>query len=269
MKISFSTLGCPEWSWQEIIVAAKDLGYDGIELRGIASEMYVPRAHPFTPQNIEHTKKLLTEKGLEISCVTSSCYLYEENTEKYLREGKEYIDIAQKLDSPYIRVLGDREPYPGEHIAHGRVKAMLDELGEYGADKGVMVLIETNGVYADSKVLLKLMQSLDSNNVGVLWDIHHPYRYIGEKVEDTYNRLKKYIRYVHVKDSIEKDGKVIYCLLGQGDVPVKEAISILKNNAYEGYISLEWVRRWYYELEDPGIAFPHFIHTIKRIISEV
>ena len=134
--------------------------------------------------------------------------------------------------------------------------------------KGVMVLIETNGVYADSKILLKLMQRLDGNNVGVLWDIHHPYRYIGEEVVETYNRLKKYIRYVHVKDSVERDGKVEYCLLGQGDIPVKDAVSLLKDNGYEGYISLEWVRRWYYQLEEPGIVFPHFINAIKNIIAE-
>ena len=33
MKVSFSTLGCPEWSWAEITSMAKDLGFDGIEIR--------------------------------------------------------------------------------------------------------------------------------------------------------------------------------------------------------------------------------------------
>lgn len=269
MKIGFSTLGCPEWSWQEIIAAAKDLGYDGIELRGIASEMYVPRAHPFTPENIEKTKEMLSQKNLEIPCITSSCYLYKDNTERYLKEGKDYIDIAQKLGSPYIRVLGDRQPYPEGDINHDRVAAMLQELGEYGVQRDVTVLIETNGVYANSKTLFKLMQRLDNDNIGVLWDIHHPYRYMAEDIEQTYNRLKRYIRYVHVKDSIERDGSVEYCLLGQGDVPVKAAISILKSNGYKGYISLEWVRRWYYDLEEPGIVFPHFIDKVKNMIAEV
>ena len=34
MKIAFSTLGCPEWSWEDIYSMAKDTGFDGIELRG-------------------------------------------------------------------------------------------------------------------------------------------------------------------------------------------------------------------------------------------
>ena len=32
MKLSFSTLGTPGYSWQEITAMAKDLGFAGIEL---------------------------------------------------------------------------------------------------------------------------------------------------------------------------------------------------------------------------------------------
>ena len=35
MKTAFSTLGCPGWSWDEIFATAKDLGLDGIEVRGV------------------------------------------------------------------------------------------------------------------------------------------------------------------------------------------------------------------------------------------
>ena len=36
MKLSLSTLGCPGWSWNEIFATAKDLGMNGIEVRGVA-----------------------------------------------------------------------------------------------------------------------------------------------------------------------------------------------------------------------------------------
>ena len=42
MKLSFSTLGCPKLSFRDVLSIAKDLGYDGIELRGI---MQIGRAH--------------------------------------------------------------------------------------------------------------------------------------------------------------------------------------------------------------------------------
>ena len=40
MKISFSTLGCPRWTWREITSAAVDLNYQGIEMRGIGRASY-------------------------------------------------------------------------------------------------------------------------------------------------------------------------------------------------------------------------------------
>ena len=42
MKTCFSTLGCPEWSFSDIISVASDLQYDGIEIRGILGELYAP-----------------------------------------------------------------------------------------------------------------------------------------------------------------------------------------------------------------------------------
>lgn len=47
MKIAFSTLGCPDFSWNEIYAMAKDLGYDGIEVRGLGNELAAFQAQPF------------------------------------------------------------------------------------------------------------------------------------------------------------------------------------------------------------------------------
>ena len=35
MKLSFSTLACPEYSFSDMYAMAKDLGFDGIEVRGL------------------------------------------------------------------------------------------------------------------------------------------------------------------------------------------------------------------------------------------
>ncbi|MBM7581624.1 fatty-acyl-CoA synthase [Caldicoprobacter guelmensis] len=267
MKVCFSTLGCPDWSWEEILVAAKDLGYDGIELRGLGNEIYVPKAKPFLPEHIQASKRQLEDKGLEISCITSSCYLHEKDTETYIKEGMEYIDLASQLNARFIRVLGDSNPWPKVPVDVKQVVAMLKKLGDYASTKGVIVLLETNGVFANSNVMLKTMEELQHPYIGVLWDIHHPYRFMGESVFLTYNRLKKYIRHVHVKDSRLEKGGVRYCLIGEGDIPIKEAMDLLMQDGYTGYISLEWLKRWYYDLEEPGIVFPHFINAIKGMLS--
>jgi len=37
MRLAFSTLSCPAWTLEQIVRAAVDYGYTGVELRGIAS----------------------------------------------------------------------------------------------------------------------------------------------------------------------------------------------------------------------------------------
>lgn len=268
MKISFSTLSCPEWSWDDMIATAKDLGFDGIEVRGIENEMYVPKLKPFQEPNLEKTKARLSALDLEIPCLTSSCYLFDkERTDFYLQEGKDYIDLANKLGTPFVRVLGDQNPEPGTDIDYDFVRENLSMIARYAKGKNVKVLIETNGIFANPDTVLRLVEESDNGNVGVLWDVHHPFRFMNEPVEKTYDKLKKYIKFVHIKDSIIEEGKLKYKMFGYGDVPVKEALLLLKNDNFPGYVSLEWVKRWYIELEDPGVVIPDFLNFVKDVIE--
>ena len=268
MKFAFSTLGCPEWSWEEMIVTAKDLGFDGIEVRGIENELYVPKAKPFLPANVQNTKARLARMNLEVPCLTSACYLFDKsNISFYMEEGRQYIDLAQSIGTPFIRVLGDRNPEPDEDVDVGFVIENLSILAEYAIEKNVKVLIETNGVFAKSSEVLKAVEKTGSKNVGVLWDIHHPFRFKNEPVTETYNTLKDYIEYVHIKDSIVENGKLRYKMMGYGDLPLEETLDMLKGHNYQGFVSLEWVKRWCIELEEPGVVFSHFINYVKNAVQ--
>jgi fatty-acyl-CoA synthase len=249
-----------------MVSTAKDLGFDGIEIRGIENELYVPMAKPFLESNMKNTKARLSRLNLEIPCLTSSCFLFDKaNIDSYLKEGKEYIDTASRLGTPFIRVLGDASPQPGNPVDIDFTAQNLSLLAEYAEERNVKVLVETNGVFSSSHNILELLKKASHPNVGILWDIHHPFRFMKEPVETTYNSLKPYISFVHIKDSIVENGKIRYRMLGHGDIPVKTAVSLLKDNGYSGYVSLEWVKRWYIDLEEPGIVFSHFINFIKNL----
>src|ERR1700719_4778020 len=64
-KLSFSTLGCPDWSFDKIVDFAKEHGYTGIEVRGILREMDLTKAPEFsTPDAIAVTMKKMKDRGL-------------------------------------------------------------------------------------------------------------------------------------------------------------------------------------------------------------
>lgn len=270
MKLAFSTLGCPGWSWEEIYATAKDLGLSGIEIRGIGADIYAPHAKPFKEEHIQKTLDTLKKLGLEISMLTSSAFMFDiENQEAVIKEAREYIELASKLGCRYIRVLGDRDAAPEGSIDIEHVKKTYKMICDIGEAHHVMPLIETNGVFADSSLMASFMKALNHPNSGVLWDIHHPYRFFLESPATTYGRLKEHIRYLHIKDSVIAEGKTTYRMLGYGDVPVLDCLKLLKEGSFEGYVSLEWVKRWCPDLQEPGVVFSHYISYMSYLIRQI
>ena len=265
MKLAFSTLGCPDFDWSDIYSMAKDLGFQGIEMRGLGDRIFSVKAKPFCPENIESTIAQLKKRHLEIPCLSSGCALkYSDKAEANIAELKEYIDLAYKLGTPYVRVLADEHAAPEGDADDEMILDILHRLIPYAEERDVTLLIETNGVYADTSRLRNLLDRVTSDNVAALWDIHHPYRFMNESPETTLQNLGAYIKYTHIKDSVMEDGKVKYRLMGEGDLPIAEMMLALRSVNYEGYISLEWVREYYPELSDAGIVFPHYANYMAQ-----
>ncbi|MBQ8781691.1 MAG: AMP-binding protein [Oscillospiraceae bacterium] len=266
MKISFSTLACPSFSWVDIYSMAKDLGFDGIEVRGLGQDIFAVKAKPFSDEQIPKTVDKLNSLHLEIPCLSSGCCLkYEDKLEESLNEISEYIALADKLGTPFIRVLADLEPAPNSEVDDEIVIAGLKKAAELAEKTTVTLLVESNGVYADTKRLRKLLDAVNSRSVAALWDMNHPYRYMNEQPEETVVNLGQYIKFVHVKDSIVKeDGSLEYKMMGEGDMPLDRMFNALIDRGYDGYISLEWVKRWAKHLSDAGIVFPQFANYMKQ-----
>ncbi len=267
IKLSFSTLGCPEWSFPDIIATARDLGFSGIEIRGVMREMFAPKMKIFEGEMIEKTKQTLKNAGLEIPMLTTGAYLSDQSQIPLAEfEIISYAQLAKKLGVKYLRIMGEKTPEPS---GEGRVCELAEQytrLCDMVKDTGVTLLIETNGILADSNEMKKLMERVEGENAGVLWDMHHPYRYFREDVKTTLDNIGSYIKHVHIKDSYMDGDRIKYTLMGYGDVPVAEGVSALKAMGYEGYYSYEWVKRWVPELEGSGIAFHRyssFMNSIK------
>ncbi|HHV58923.1 MAG TPA: AMP-binding protein [Clostridiaceae bacterium] len=269
MKLAFSTLGCPNFSWVDIYTMAKDLGFHGIEIRGLGDQIFAVKAKPFTESQLPQTMKKLSSLRLEIPCLSSGCCLkFPEDAQKNRQEIEQYIMLASKLGTPYIRILADLNPHPEGEVDDEVVLSALRDLIPLAEEKGVTLLVETNGVYSDTTRLCKLLEQAASDSVAALWDMHHTYRFAGERPGKTVQNLGAYIKYVHLKDSIMENGKVRYRMVGEGDLPIDDMIMALRSINYEGYISLEWVKRWAADLDDAGVVFPNFANYMSRYIKK-
>jgi sugar phosphate isomerase/epimerase len=60
---------------------------------------------------------------------------------------------------------------------------------------------------------------------------------------------------------------VRYVLTGEGRVPVRETVRVLRQGGYAGYFCLEWEKRWHPELEEPEVAFPHYARVMTDYLG--
>lgn len=260
--LSFSTLGCPDWNFDKIVNFAADNGYDGIEIRGIERQMNLPECPVFSAGKINDTMKQVRDKGLKIVNLGSSSAMHISDPaerKKNLDEAKAFIDLAQQLHCPYIRVFpNDLPPNQDRNATMELIAKGLLELGDYAKDKNVTVLMESHGEVVKSDDIVHIMQMAAHPHVGLVWDIVNMWSVTKEPPAQVYPKLKPYIHHTHIKDLNMVDGKEAYTLLGQGVSPVFEGIDALYKGGYTGYYSFEWEKLWHPEIAAPEIALADY-----------
>lgn len=267
--LSFSTLGCPDWDFRQIVDFAAKHGYQGIELRGIKRQMDLPLCEEFkTPEKGKATMRLMADNGLKFVDLGSSANLhFPEGAEraKNMDEAKRFIDLANEIDCPFIRVFPNNflKERRKEETIELMAKSLL-ELAQYADGSKVSVLIESHGDLIHSEDLEKVLKSAEHKNAGMIWDVVNMWSITKEPVAEVYERLKKYIRHTHIKDAKVSGSEVNFVFLGKGDVPIFEAIDLLAKNNYHGYYSFEWEKLWHPELPGPELALADYSEAMRK-----
>jgi sugar phosphate isomerase/epimerase len=266
--LSFSTLGCPDWSLEQITEFAVKHGFKGIEVRGILREMDLPKCKEFSSENIAATQRMMKDKGLNFINLGSGATLhFTEGNErrKNIDDGKRFIDLANKLSCPYIRVFPNNFQKDQTKIQTMELIAKgLLELGEYAKGSNVIVLMETHGDLLYTDDLAQLMNMAAHKNVGLVWDMTNMWVKTKESPAYAYVKLKKYIHHTHIKNARLEGDKIIYTRLAQGEVPIFEMIDTLNKGGYKGYYSFEWEKLWHPELEAPELAMADYAVEMKK-----
>lgn len=257
MKIAFTTLACPDWTLDEIVEHAAEYGYDAVDFRGLLGQMGVYIRPEFT-DDADKTRRLFRQAGLTISCFSSGARIHNAQAQaaaKSLAEVKEYATLCRRFDVPFLRVFGGKVESARDQAVQVAAQT-LEEMARIAAP--ACILLETHDDWTRAEHVAAVMQAVQADNVGVCWDLHHPFRMAGEAPETTLQVLGPWIRNTHVKDSAPTEDGFAYCLPGQGDVPLGEMIDRLAETGYDGYLTVEWEKAWHKEIAEPDQALPAY-----------
>jgi sugar phosphate isomerase/epimerase len=269
LLLSFSTLGCPDWSFAAVLDFAIAHSYKGIEIRGLQRQLDLTKCPEFSgPARISESRRRVAEKGLTIVDLGSSAELHYADPpirQRQLDEGRRYIDLAESLHCPYVRVFPNRLPKgqePGATI--DLIAKGLLELADHAKGSSVSVLMETHGDLLYAADVLRIMGLAEHAHTGLVWDVYNMWSVTKEPPSEVYKKLSKYIRHTHIKDGKSVNGKEQLTLMGKGDSKVFEGVDALMNGGYKGFYSFEWEKWWHPELEDPALAIAEYPNVMKE-----
>lgn len=264
-RLAFSTLAFPGRRLAEVVELGRRLGYDGIELRLVDGELIEPTMSHEARRQVRHDLA-----GMAVVAVDSSVQLTGEEPGPAIDA---FLRLASEWEAPAIRVFGG--PLPDEPAerreALRRAAAVLEGAAPAAERLGVAIGLETHDHFSASATVAEVLDLVPAPMIGAVWDSHHPYR-MGESPAEIYRNLGSRLVLAQVKDarrsSTEPSGWQLV-LLGEGEVPVREMLSVLAGHGYPGAVSVEWEKYWHPEIEAPELALPQHLELLRRWLATI
>lgn len=275
MKLCFSTVALDGYSPSDIARYAAKNKIFAAEVR-LDTENKFFGAGGDDKKQLEALINVFNLEKVEIPVLGTSTIINSYKSEE-VEQIRNNIDLASLIGSFGIRIfLGNFAKRYSQNLPYdydGIVKA-LKEAALYAEEKNVLILIETHNQFATGKILKKLYDDIGSKSIGIIWDIVHPIE-DNEAYTETWDYIGDIIYHVHIKDGKKDDDPEMhdytYTRLGEGNLPIGEIITHLKNKGYNGYISLEWENKWRTELKafptDPDWILSEFTEYVKEYIN--
>ncbi len=243
-----------------VILKAKNFGFDAIEFTDLVYPENMTEA-----EYASEIKKEAEKAGIEISCYSVGADLLSGSNgdlDAEVERIKKKVDIAEILGVKLMRHDASFSFLEGKRLYNG-FSNVLDRLAdgcrritEYAETKGIKTMVENHGFFAqDSERVEALVNRVAHPNFGIQVDFGN-FLCVDENPATAVGRCAPYVFNAHIKDFIFKSGEegspgdgfiftrsgnyIRGTVLGHGIVPIKQCVSILKSNGYDGYLTLEF-----------------------------
>lgn len=261
IKWGISTLGCHELDLSAICKLAQQHDVFHLEIRSLADCLNLPE---YLDANFADdpaaVKEILREHGQSIIALNSGFNLIKAAADKTPRdELLAFAHWAALLDIPLIRIFGGGsmdEPLSEADLATAVANLKWWQGERQKNNWKTQIALETHDGFSSGKRCLQLQEAY-GHPIDVIWDTHHTWKMGGESPQQTWDQIAPMIQHIHIKDSVSIPSArhpYSYCLPGEGEFPVGDTYNVLRDNNYNGVVSLEWERKWHPYLPDLDTA---------------
>ncbi|HWL54136.1 MAG TPA: sugar phosphate isomerase/epimerase family protein [Chthoniobacteraceae bacterium] len=247
------TIKSHEMNTHGFIRYCADLSFEGVEI-------FDTRSFPWfwkDAGDVRHCLQWAAEAGITIcgyACENNFARTDSREFEREVAIVLNAIDEAALCGAPVLRIFGGYHRENGGEAglntaeAFGMICAGLERCLPHAEARGVVLGLENHGrLPGHSYELAGLIRRFDSPFLKATFD---PANFIANNMDEpedplaAYRRLKEMVVHVHVKDFgkpvLDPKRRVEPCLPGRGEVPLRQFLSELHQDGYNGFCSLEY-----------------------------
>ena len=223
--------------FKEAVIKARDMGAKGLQPYVTGGEL--------APENLskEDRKDILAfvkSNGLVFSALCADFGLdfkaFGSNDEGIERT-KAMMDLAVDLDTHVITTHIGKVPEDENSPEYIGVCKTIETLGKYGDSIGVCFATETGPEKAIK--LRGILEKCDTKSARVNLDPANFVMLCGQDPVEAVHILKDYIVHTHAKDGVMLENGYQELPLGTGGVPYIEYLAALRDEGYEGFLTIE------------------------------
>ncbi|MBN1541255.1 sugar phosphate isomerase/epimerase [candidate division KSB1 bacterium] len=213
-------------------------GIDHIELRGVWGKNALDLEPAEIERLIEHTR----DAGIAFSAIGSPIgkAAVDSDFRSQLEALKRALDLADRLDAPFIRIFSYYPPPGTDPDAYQQpVVERLAALVELAENAGRVLAHENEKeIFGDTAARCRvLFDEIDSPSFAAVFDFANFVQCNQRPYRDAWPLLRDHVCYFHIKDALLADGAVVPA--GQGDGDVAAVLSEAFVEGFSGFLSLE------------------------------
>ncbi len=264
MTPCFSTLGCVDYTLDEILALAARFGIPALELRGMEGAVKPEQIPALSPDRIAGTAAKIAAAVRPVVYGSSIHLTDAARDEAKLTAGLGEIDVAAALGFPNVRVFGNRFLDGDETASVEAAADTLHRLCAYAAPKCITVLLEVHGDFIRAETFAALFARMAGvTNFGLIWDVAHSDAPYGDGWLPFWRTIAPYTRHIHIKDHRRSPKQLT--LPGEGEIPLVPILRQLCADGFDGCVSLEWERKWHPELPPIEEALERFCAILAAV----
>lgn len=285
MKIGVSTyslcraIASKEMSVTDAISYIAEIGGQHVEIVPIGFDLTE------SPELIEAICKKAAELNLDVSNYAIGANFagideqsYQLEIERVMKE----VDIASRLGVKRMRhdVATSDDISIRQFLADlPRMADACRQIADYAAQYGITTSVENHGYYCQASDRIQaLIHEVNRDNFRTTLDIGN-FMCVDEHPVAAVKKNISYASMIHLKDlylrpanqnpgegwiPTQSGNYLRGAIVGQGDIPIREVLQIIKNSGYDGYISIEFEG-----MEDCRTGTRLGLDNVKRIWDEL